>query len=539
MKLRITLPLVLAGFAVWALVQAPAPRSVAGYLPAGPLLVLEASDFAALVRDWNGSAEKRQWLASANFEVFSRSRLYQRLGDAQQEFAAAAGFPPDMSLIDSAAGGESALALYDIGKLEFLYITRLASARTMETVLWRTRGNYETRKASGVDYFVRVDPASRRIAAFATTNDYLLIATREDLIPAALNLLSGAGGSAVTSEEWYAAPVRAAGQRGELRLVLNLAALVRSPYFRSYWIQRNVSEVRQFSAGIADVFRSPAEIREERVLVRFGQAPPAVRSEAMGQALRLVPDNAGLFRAWANPTPDAALDLVVSRILDPQAQSGRPSEMAPVALVTVAAGSEADLETRIDEPPLVRTEGRFDSAALRKIFESAGLEAMMETGATRLLPEGVFVGIDSAVALIASSAWDANTVRAALSTAAETGPLGRIAFETSGRVLVIGNLAALVKAVAARVQNPPARSGAAYAAAFNTASERVNFERLTGLIDNVSSREPQGSAREPRFFSENIASLGRTLGRVRSAAVVREDTGGAVIETVTYRLGQP
>ncbi len=304
MKLRIALSLALAGFAVWALVQAPAPRSLAGYVPAGPLLVLEARDFAALVRDWNGSAEKRLWLTSANFEVFSRSRLYQRLGDAQNEFAAAAGFPPDMSLVDSAAGGESALALYDIGKLEFLYITRLASARAIETVLWRTRGNYETRKAAGVDYFVRVDPVSRRVAAFATTNDYLLVATREDLIPAALNLLSGAGGSAVTGEEWYAAPVRAAKQRGELRLVMNLAALVRSPYFRSYWVQRNTSEVRQYGAGIADVFRSPAEIREERVLVRFGQAPPAVRSEAMGQALRLVPDDAGLFRAWANPTSE-------------------------------------------------------------------------------------------------------------------------------------------------------------------------------------------------------------------------------------------
>ncbi|MGE5571276.1 MAG: hypothetical protein ACM3S5_19765 [Rhodospirillales bacterium] len=539
MKRRIALPLALVVGAVWALVQAPAPRSLAGYIPAGPLLVLEARDFAALLRDWNGSAEKKLWLASANFEVFSRSRLYQRLADAHKEFAAAAGFPPDMSLLDSAAGDESVLALYDIGKLEFLYITRLPSARAIETVLWRTRANYETRQAAGVDYFVRVDPASRRIAAFAATNDYLLIATREDLIPAALNLLAGSGGSAVTSEEWYAAPVRAARQRGELRLVMNLAALVRSPYFRSYWVQRNASVVRQFNAGIADVFRSPAEIREERVLLRFGQAPPAVRSAVMGQALRLVPDDAGLFRAWANPTPEAALDLLLARVLDPQPGLGRPSEIAPAAPVAAVAGTEADLETRIDEPPLARTEGRFDSAPLRKVLEAAGLQAMMETGATRVLPEGVFVNIDSAVALIASSDWDAVAVRNALSTAAETGPLGRIAFETSGRVLVIGNSAELVKKVAARAAGPAPNSGAAYAAAFNAASERPNFERLTTLVDSVSGREPRGPERQPRFFSENIASLGRTLGRVQSVAVVREDAGNAVTETVTYRLGQP
>ncbi|HPQ14278.1 MAG TPA: hypothetical protein PLP04_03560, partial [Bryobacteraceae bacterium] len=191
------------------------------------------------------------------------------------------------------------------------------------------------------------------------------------------------------------------------------------------------------------------------------------------------------------------------------------------------------------EPPLARTGGRFDSAPLRKLFEAAGLQAMMETGATRVLPEGVFVNIDSAVALIASSDWDAGAVRNALSTAAETGPLGRIAFETSGRVLVIGNSAELVKKVATRAAGPAPNSGAAYAAAFNAAVERPNFERLTTLIDSVSSREPRGPERQPRFFSENIASLGRTLGRVQSMAVVREDAGNTVTETVTYRLGQP
>jgi hypothetical protein len=320
---------------------------------------------------------------------------------------------------------------------------------------------------------------------------------------------------------------------------MNLAALVRSPYFRSYWVQRNVSEVRQFGAGIADVFRSPAEIREARVLVRFGQAPPPVRSEAMGQVLRLVPDDAGLFRAWANPTPDAALNLLVSRVLDPQAQSGRPSEMAPEAPVAGIAGSEADLETRIDEPPLERTSDRFVPAVLHRLLENAKLEAMMETGATRVLSEGVFVGIDGAVALIAASDWDPNAVRAALSSAAETGPLGRIAFEARGRVLVIGNSASLVKKVAARVQNAPARSGAAYAAAFNAARERANYERLTRLIDSVSNQESRRPSREPRFFSENVASLGWMLARVRSSGVVREDTGRTVVETVTYRLAQP
>jgi hypothetical protein len=534
MKLRIVLSLAVLLAAVWALVQTPAPRNLAEYVPAGPVLYIEARDFGGLVRDWNGSSEKKVWLGSPNYDVFSRSRLFQRLAGAQAQFAAAAGLPPDMSLVEAVAGDQSALAIYDIGKLEFLYITRLASVRAIETMLWRSRGNYETRRAAGVDYFVRMDPESRRVAAFAVANDYLLIATRDDLIPAALKLLASAGGTSVTNEEWFAAPLRAAGPAGDLRLVMNLPALVRSPHFRSYWVQRNVSEFRQYGGGVSDVFRSPLTIREQRVLVRFSQPPPAVQGEALGRVLRLAPEDAGLYRAWVNPAPEMALDLVTSRILAPQAQGGRPSEVAPDAPVAAAAGSEGDLETRIDEPPLENIGGGFVRDALGRLIENAKLEAILEIGATRSLADGVFVGIDSAVALLASSDWNPDAVRSALSTAAETGPLGRIAFEARGRVLVIANSAALLRRVVARIPNASTKEDAQYAASFNAARERANFEKMTRLIDYTATPD----AREPRFFSENIASLGRTLSRVASSSIVVRDTGREVNQTVIYRLQQ-
>jgi hypothetical protein len=320
MKKRILLSSIVVALAVWALVQAPAPPAgLAGYIPPGPLLVLEARDFGALVRDWNASPEKAAWLASDNHEVFSRSRLYLRLTDAHTEFAAAAGLPANMELLESVAGSEAALALYDIGNLQFLYITRLPSARALETALWRTRSSYETRNAAGFDYFVRTDPASRRVAAFAAAGDYLLLATREDLIAGALTLIAGHPAAAVTGERWYAGSVRAGGAPGDLRLVMNLASLVRSPHFRSYWIQRNVSEVSQFGAAIADIHRTAAQIREERVLLRFDRPETAQdhTSAAIAGALRLVPEGAGLYRAWAKPATSAALELLYKKIVAP------------------------------------------------------------------------------------------------------------------------------------------------------------------------------------------------------------------------------
>src|SRR5580700_10372110 len=95
---------------VWLFAQPapPAPPELASLVPEGPLLYLEAQDFGALLRDWNGSPEKKLWLASDNYQVFSRSRLFIKLGQAQKEFAEAAGVPPDMDLLANVAGSRSA-----------------------------------------------------------------------------------------------------------------------------------------------------------------------------------------------------------------------------------------------------------------------------------------------------------------------------------------------------------------------------------------------------------------------------------------------
>lgn len=565
-----------------ALVKAPeaAPQSLAHLVPVGPLLLLESKDFASLVRDWNESSEKRLWLKSDTYQVFSRSRLYLRLSEAQDEFAAAAGFPPDMSLIESVAGGESALALYDIGKLEFLYFTRMPSAQTVENELWRSRGDYEPRNAAGIPYFVRVDPASRRFVAFATTNDYLLLATREDLLAGALALVAGRRGPSVRDERWFTEAVRAAGSRGDLRLVINLQAVARSPHFRSYWIQRNVSEVRQYVAEVSDVHRSAGEIREERVILRLEPLPASgaikdARGEevaaspeggtAVAELMRLVPDDSGLYRAWAMPKSSQALDLLERKVLAPRSGPPEPARVAPrVWLSSGEVGSEADLETRIDEAPLEKGSGAFASEPLRRLLEGAKLEAMLQLQSSRALADGVFVGNQSAIVLLGASDWDADAARGALMNAIESlwttsrlgtnwverikGPhtyheldgLAGVAMAAHGRNLVVANAAEALVAVLDRLSIPRTSQVAVYAAGFRHARERGQFSRMMRLIDHpsvqTSAGDDESDAGEPRFFSENIASLSRTLARVEAATIVVREEGPVVSETVIYRL---
>src|ERR1700680_1304319 len=151
----------------WAGYQAaPAPElQLSKYVPPGALLYLQAKDFASLLADWNASPQKQQWLRSGNYQVFSRSRLLLRLRDAGNQFATAAGLPPNMNFQGQVAGSESVLALYDIGKLQFLFITRLPSANSMQSQLWQTRSKFEARKAGDTTFYLPREVDSEREVA--------------------------------------------------------------------------------------------------------------------------------------------------------------------------------------------------------------------------------------------------------------------------------------------------------------------------------------------------------------------------------------
>ena len=314
----------------WALAQ-PSPPPLPSLFPSSPLLYIEAKDFGSLLADWNTSPEKRSWLAGSNYQVFSRSGLFLKFGNAQNEFAAAAGVPPDYALLTSVAGTNSALAIYNIGNLELLYITHLPSARALSTALWKARGNYQTRNAGGVDYYFQQDRASSRVAAFAFTGDTLLLATTEELIAGALQLKAGVARPSLASEKWFTDSVQAAPPgSNDLRIVYDLERIERTPYFRAYWVQRNRAALREFGSGLADLERARGELRERRVLLRTTPAEDLSSTEtAAGQLLALVPDNAGLYRAWAHPAAEQAERWIEEKLFSAAAPPAPKSNQAP------------------------------------------------------------------------------------------------------------------------------------------------------------------------------------------------------------------
>jgi hypothetical protein len=548
----------------------PSPEQpLSHFVPGGAVLFLQAKDFSSLLADWNRSPEKRAWLVSSNYEVFSRSRLFLRLRDAGKQFASAAGLPPDMDFLNQVAGGQSALALYDIGKLQFLYITRLPSANSMQSQLWQTRAKFESRSAGGTGFYLRRDPESGREVAFAATGDYLLLSTREDLMAGALQLMAANAGHNsshdldlhnIEADSWWSRSAAAAGAAGDLRMIMNLEKIVPSPYFRSYWVQQNITDMKEYSSAVSDLFRSKQEYREERVLLKraAGSASASDQSDDVTDLVRLVPEGTGFYEAKGCPSIESCLDPLETNLLTPQLAAAPAGQLAPQAQLTSGeTGATSDLETRIDQKPAQGATDSESSSALKTILRKNQVSAILQVQSTeRRDKSGVFVKIHSAVALAGSSDWDevdacralAEFVRPTL-TASELGVgwqqmsgyyeldgLRTLSMAVRGKYLLISDDEALINGMLANMGRKVDSKPAEFVAGFDHQRERENFARLAAVVDRPDGSVSGGIGpeRQPQFFSENIASLSSTLARISSEKIVVRNAGDRVLQTVTY-----
>jgi|SRR5579859_242699 len=559
----------------------PAAPALSSFMPEGALLYIEAKNFAGLLKEWDDSPEKSEWVKSDSLAVFSNSHLYLRLKAAQNQFAEAAGLPPDEKFINEAAGGQSALAIYDIGKLEMLYITELPAARSMQTALWQMHGKFETRSAGAQLFFVGKDQKSERVVAFAITDRYLILGTREELVANALHLIAGEKLSTIEQQDWFTRSRAASGEAGDLRMILNLEEIAVSPQFRSYWIQQNITEMQGYSASVSNLYRSGKDYREERVLLREPEAkmpadaPHAVITpegeRAVADLLGNLPADYGVYRVLANPKPEYCSSTIAAKILSPHIDSAPDGKLAPaVAVTSEGPGSASELETRIDEAPSDSnsedTTGSNAPRALTEIVRRSGPLAMLSLQSTRKDSNGTLLNISTGFVLVASADWDAQAVRSALQTAIRPGVTAAtlgvgwrqagarsndyfeldglipLTMATRGRKLFIANDAQVMLAMlqSAPVQSP---GPAIYAAGFRHDREQENFAHLAHVLDHSSAAWGTGSSRrapegEPGFFSGNISSLSRALSGVASESVLVRQSGDKVIQTVVYHWSQ-
>jgi hypothetical protein len=579
---------VIAGL-VWAAGHGMRPAAdgadnLAADLPPGALLTIESPDFARLLHTWTTSPEEQGWLRSANYSAFVNSRLFPRLAEAQGAFAGSAGVPLGAQFLEQVAGQQSIFAWYDIGNLEFLYITHLPAGRAATIDLLQQEAKFSRRTAGDTTFYLRTAAGCSDsthgqscTVAFATRGDLLLLATREDLIANALLLMqhsSGQSAPSMAQEGWFAAATAAGpSQHGELHMLLDLQRLTKTPQFRTYWVQRNVSDTRRFRAAVVDLYREPGRFREERTLLPMVPDASAIEEPDLAGIEALLPVRAGVYRIVALPTAAAALASLEEKVLARTTTSTFTSTASPYADLSVPeAGSSSDFETRIDAPAIVVEPPDAALEPLKRVLAAAKITAMVTLDRTDPPSAAgeLFVPIHSAVILRREGPWDADALASALLDALgarlSTGRLGlawtpvttrsgsyRVMSATQPLALAIAGDTAILTTDAALMTDMllrhasanPQPDRATLIAEFRLDAERASFLRLTGTLDGATLRQnaqPGSMAgnsdapAQPAFFRDNLGSLGQTFAALDSERVEehRVESDSLIRQTVVY-----
>lgn len=535
MKRRYLLLIPILGAAAWLVAQnVTPPASPLPQFPPGAMLTLEARDFGALLREWNASQAKKDWLSSDAYRQFAVSRLAQRLQEAQGEFADASKTAVDMTLVEQLAGDRAALALYNPGELEILLVTRMTEARFAASLLGRQRTTLSPRTAAGSQYFVATNAATRKVVAFSIRGEWLIVGTTEALVAQTLQRMAASTANGITSEDWYARASQAAGAPGELRMATNMTALSNSPHFRSYWVHRNRTELAPFLATMSDLDRQANAWTERRVLVRKQTTVPgAINAAVWPTLLRAVPASAGLYLAWLAPDPNYAAGLLLQKFYDPRPGSGPSLDLAPPVAESGESGSESDWDNRIDEAPFVPGETRPDAARLAQWLGRQQLTGLVQIQGTRDTADNTWIVQDSGLVLTRTGNWNAAEVQSELAR------LGAATVQTAvdGNRLLLATTPALLSAMRADSTNPAPEANARFVGVFRHASESPRFRRYLARINQPTYTAPaQGQQRQPEFLGDVIGSLSQTLRNVREQSVTTADSGDRLTQTIVYRM---
>lgn len=280
---------------------------LAADVPRGALVYVQFGDLPALVRRWDESQLRERYLASTNFKQFQSRHLALKLIERWEEFNSALGFPLDALTVASAAQNTAALAVYDIGRLEMVFVAPAAEEQLAATKFFAGADQFEeTELPDGTVYYSRTVEAERgrreQKFCFAAARGRVVLATSEPLLLRTLSNINGKSRRDRLSDDASFKSLTAGAAPHFLTVWMDQARLNDDWYFKKYWVMRNVAELKNIRACLLDLELREGRWVEHREFLLAGGAESkasAVPAEVARRVLRFVPVDAPYFKLRA------------------------------------------------------------------------------------------------------------------------------------------------------------------------------------------------------------------------------------------------
>ena len=263
--------------------------SLAADLPRGALVYAQFENLPELLKQWDQSQLRDRYLSSTNYRQLQHRHLALKLVSRWQEFNDALGFPIDLATLGSSTDGAAAVAIYDIGQLDLLFVAPISEEKVALTQFFKSKDQFEeVETPQGTPYYVQAVEADRgrqkQVLAFATVNGRLLLGTNEKLFLRALaNIERRATKDSIADDPAF----KTLSQKVKPHFAtiwVDQSRLNADYYFKHYWLMQNVNDLKNIRAGIFDLERQESKWIERR---EFLTASPAEHADARLDAAEL------------------------------------------------------------------------------------------------------------------------------------------------------------------------------------------------------------------------------------------------------------
>jgi hypothetical protein len=333
---------------------------LAGAMPRGALVYVQARDLSALMKAWTASTVRNKFYASPSYTAFSKSHVFLKFQDRRGDFEKALGFGLDESRLTELAGGASAVAVYDIGKLDMIFVTELSREKALLTTMFKQLAQFQERNSdSGIYYGKDVQTDGGRLSqqfCFAHAGGKLIVTTSEGLMIRALASVKNNGADSLLGDVMTIADQAKGFAAHDLTIWLDQARLNRDRLFNSYWIHHNASqELNGIESGLLDLRITAQGLTEQRYFkVGAGQKTNeedgSLKGNQAAALLKFAPADAQLVEIHAQTRGDELAVTVANALFGhlPTAEPTRPDVSRPSSSSDEEGGGRVERYSQLD-----------------------------------------------------------------------------------------------------------------------------------------------------------------------------------------------
>lgn len=547
--------------------------------PRAALVYVEVKDLPAIIKLWNESKFKEKYLESSNFIEFKNRHLGLKLASRWKEFSAASGFPIDLEALGGLAQEGAAIAIYDIGKLEFVFVAPVSDEFFAATNFVRNQDKFEaeTLDDGTVIYRAAVEAdrgRQKQELIFTNLKGRFILATSEKLLVETLANINGKRAkNRLSDEPSFSALSEKIEPRAAAAVWVNQTALNADYYFKRYWLMTDAEKLKNIRAGIFDFSIEAGKLVERRkFLLNQPVNLSAFKAAPAGKMLALVPENMPFYQLQAadNQTIDDAIRATVFDRRDHLVKVKRQSHYYSSYDYDDFSGDDySSLSTEFDraidesdeEETVESRETEIDSA---KLLQTANPQIVLTFTEPKRLPAPLFIEFRRAAIfhLAAPERFNRDSFEAAIEkilfaqmliSAPEAHPKWEtknennatwrelkmpmldweINYAVRGSMLILTNNAGFLSEIAANESTPESESSGASLTRLTV----LNLDRRETAYSEIFAEIDARSATDG-FFTGNIESLLDSISEVGKIEIKENYSRNLLEEEITLTLSE-